>query len=89
MSFTKKLVMSGESEAPKIVQEGMNYYSHKFQDVINEAPAEDAPFIVAAITSLADMMPTIFDDASVKLGEDIKKNMVSVLMKGVQHGPKG
>lgn len=74
-SFSRRAVLAGPAGFWKILVEGTNHYIAQAMEIINAAPHEDLPLVIAAMGLLAEDLKKGFD------GKDWKPGYVDFLTR--------
>ena len=67
-SFYRRAVLAGPAGFRKILVEGTNHYIAQAMEIINAAPHEDLPLVIAAMGLLAEDLKKGFDGKGWKPG---------------------
>ena len=57
-AYTTRAALAGPGEFLEILNEGVNHYSAAIVDIVNAAPNEDLPLIIATLHIAADALRT-------------------------------
>lgn len=60
-AYTTRAALAGPGEFLEILNEGVNHYSAAIVDIVNAAPNEDLPLIIATLHIAADVLRTQVD----------------------------
>lgn len=77
-SFNRRAVLAGPAGFRKALVEGTNHYIAQAMEIINAAPHEDLPLVIAAMGLLAEDLKQGFD------GKDWKPGYVDFLTRIVK-----
>lgn len=77
-SFSMRAVLAGPAGFRKALVEGVNHYVAQAMEIINAAPHEDLPLVIAAMGLLAEALKQGFD------GKDWKPGYVDLLTRIVK-----
>lgn len=64
LSFDRRAVLAGPAGFRKILVEGANHYTAQAMEIINAAPREDVPLVIAAMGLLAETLKQGLDGKS-------------------------
>lgn len=67
-SFNRRAVLAGPAGFRKILVEGTNHYIAQAMEIINAAPHEDLPLVIAALALAAEDLKKGFDGKEWKPG---------------------
>lgn len=57
-AYTTRAFLAGQSDWLEILSEGANHYTEAIVDIVNAAPHDDLPLIIAALHIAADALRT-------------------------------
>lgn len=57
-AYTTRAFLAGQSDWLEILNEGANHYTQAIVDIVNAAPNEDLPLIIATLHIAADALRT-------------------------------